>query len=384
MSSIERHAPAASDLEAGIAACSRLIAENPESAGAYRERGLLLARRGDDDAAFVDLDKAVALDPTDAHAFALRGLIWENKGDLQRALSNLNIAIGLAPDSGALYKTHRDRVLAGAAVAGDRSPHAAADPAVEVFRAPVLPAAPANEAARQVVPQRRPAIDPYLAPLIAACREAGTHPRDFEAFVVLKGFGPSAVGLAKAVYDAFVAAVDAAARQSDPDAPWQMVRGLALDLNYQSSAEAATVILEGMLAVANRKPPANALLDALKADRRAIRQGKVRALLQSANAAGRWDEALVLIDELLYLEADAEERGRLRIWREEIVAWRRRPTIVRWAWGIGIAAIVLVASILSRGHLSYWPGRTSSSVPSAPSPSPVSPWPKGGPLPLAR
>ncbi|MGO4712510.1 tetratricopeptide repeat protein [Bradyrhizobium sp. 2TAF24] len=381
MSFIERLAPSASDLDAGIAACSRLIADNPQNAGAYRERGLLLARSGDDDEALDDLDRAVALDPADAQAFALRGLIWETRGDVQRALSNLNIAIGLAPDSSTRYKAHRDRVLASAAIAGERSPQAADAPAAATLR---RPAAPVHEAATRSGPPRGPSADPSLSPLIAACRQAGIHSQDFEAFVVRNGFGPSAAGLAKAVHDAFVAAVDAGAKLSDPDAPWQAVRGLALDLNYRSSAEAAVVILEGMLAVADRTPPTSTLLDALKADRRAIRHGKVQALLHGANAAGRWDEALVHIDELLYIETDAEERGRLRIWRNEIAAWRRRRTMVRWAWGIGIVAIVVVASLLSRGHLSYWPGRTSSSVPSSPAPSPVSPWRNGAPLPLAR
>jgi tetratricopeptide (TPR) repeat protein len=365
MASADHRAMDALDLEARFLACSRRIAENPADAAAYRERALLWVRKQDDDAALADLDVAVSLDPADAHAFALRGLIWESRGDLQRALSDLNTAIGLASDGGELFRSHRDRVLASAAPQRSQG----------VDRRAPQPSAPPSEGAVPGVPRGEAATDEFLAPLIAACREAGSRSDSFEIALLSHGFGPSGVGPARALYIAFRAAVEAAAGGADPDAPWQMVRGLALDLHHRSLARAATALFDGMLTVAGHTPPTQQMLEALRADKRALRQYVVYPLLQQATKAGRWADALNHVDELLYLETNTEELGRLRVWRGEIAEKRRQQAIMRWSAAIGGVVVALLAA----AAVVYWRQPASHpAVAGSPSSPPLA-WPAAPP-----
>ncbi|MBR1220904.1 hypothetical protein JQ557_23080 [Bradyrhizobium sp. U87765 SZCCT0131] len=363
MASADHRAMDALDLEARFLACSRRIAENPTDAAAYRERALLWVRKQDDDAALADLDAAVGLDPADAHAFALRGLIWESRGDQQRALSDLDAAIGLAADGGDLFRVQRDRILASAAAA--RSP--AAD------RHAAEPSAPSSQGvAPGHVSRGAATTDGNLQPLIAACREAGSRSDSFEVALLSHGFGPAAIGPAQTLYAAFVAAVSTAAGSADPDAPWQMVRGLALDLHHRSLARAATTVFDGMLVVAGRMPPSQRMLEELTADRRALRQHAVYPLLQQATRTERWADALNHIDELLYLETNADEIARLRGWRDEIAQKRRQRTIMRWSAAIGGAVVVLLAAAAAAHWWSSLPPQATVAVQP---PSSFPPWP---------
>jgi len=116
------------DLDQKIAERSRAIALNQNDAKAYRDRGLLLARKREYDLAMSDLNKALLLNSNDAHAFGLRGLVWEKKNDSKRALADLEKAIRLDPTNAAIYRSHRENILRNDAHIGDDRGDPAATP----------------------------------------------------------------------------------------------------------------------------------------------------------------------------------------------------------------------------------------------------------------
>lgn len=63
--------------DAGIAACSRAIRENPRDSAFYFNRGMLYKAEGDIDQALSDYTKAIALRPNFAVAVFDRALFYE-------------------------------------------------------------------------------------------------------------------------------------------------------------------------------------------------------------------------------------------------------------------------------------------------------------------
>jgi hypothetical protein len=116
------------DLDQKIAERSRVIALNQNDATAYRDRGLLLARKRAYDLAMSDLNKALLLNSNDAHAFGLRGLVWQKKNDNKRALADLEKAIQLDPTNAAIYRSHKANILGNGAHIGDDHGDPAATP----------------------------------------------------------------------------------------------------------------------------------------------------------------------------------------------------------------------------------------------------------------
>jgi tetratricopeptide (TPR) repeat protein len=80
-----------------IAACTRLLALNPQDAVAYTNRGGAYGRRGEYDRAIADLDQATRLDPKYAAAYTNRGFAYEKKGDHSRASADYDHAMKLNP-----------------------------------------------------------------------------------------------------------------------------------------------------------------------------------------------------------------------------------------------------------------------------------------------
>src|SRR5215468_4694098 len=84
--------------DAKIAACSRVIQQNPKNAFAFNSRGFAHNSKGDYDRAIADLDQAIRLDPKYAIAYNSRGNAYESKGEHDRAIADFDAAIRLAPD----------------------------------------------------------------------------------------------------------------------------------------------------------------------------------------------------------------------------------------------------------------------------------------------
>jgi tetratricopeptide (TPR) repeat protein len=85
----------ASDEE--IAACSRVIAQNPKDAFAFRNRAFSYARKGEYDLAIADYDQAIKLTPKDDIAYTNRGDAYLDKGEYDHAIADFTQAIRLNP-----------------------------------------------------------------------------------------------------------------------------------------------------------------------------------------------------------------------------------------------------------------------------------------------
>ncbi|MGY8678312.1 hypothetical protein Q2941_10885 [Bradyrhizobium sp. UFLA05-153] len=98
--------------------------------------------------------------------------------------------------------------------------------------------------------------DELLTPLLQACEQANSSHRTIEGELLKVGFGPASVGSVRSIFDKFKAAVDATVKLPFSDAPWRLVRSIALSLNNDSSwPQAADKIIQGLLDHAMHKPP---------------------------------------------------------------------------------------------------------------------------------
>jgi tetratricopeptide (TPR) repeat protein len=88
---------------AGIAACSELIASGVDEASAFAWRGYHLSHIGEYDRAIVDFSEAIRLAPQDGSAYSYRGYAYDQKGDYDRAIADFNEAIRLNPTDANLY-----------------------------------------------------------------------------------------------------------------------------------------------------------------------------------------------------------------------------------------------------------------------------------------
>jgi len=94
------------DPDAGIPACTRLIAREGESAnapGLYSNRGIGKVRIGDLAGAIEDFNSALNRDPKFVDAYRNRGIARQLTGDFDRAIADFNQALRYDPKSAALY-----------------------------------------------------------------------------------------------------------------------------------------------------------------------------------------------------------------------------------------------------------------------------------------
>jgi tetratricopeptide (TPR) repeat protein len=89
------------------------IRREPQSAWAYRHRGILVGTAGELDRAAADFDRAIALDPNDAEAYCLRGVLHATIEEEAAALRDFETALRLRPDYADAYhhrgSFHEDR-----------------------------------------------------------------------------------------------------------------------------------------------------------------------------------------------------------------------------------------------------------------------------------
>jgi tetratricopeptide (TPR) repeat protein len=89
--------------EDSVAACNRLIEQNPGNAVAYLGRGNAYLYKRDYDRAISDYGQAIQLDPKLANAYVGRGNAYAGKRDYDRAISDHDQAILLDPKSAVFY-----------------------------------------------------------------------------------------------------------------------------------------------------------------------------------------------------------------------------------------------------------------------------------------
>jgi tetratricopeptide (TPR) repeat protein len=80
-----------------IAACDRVITQNPDDAVAWFNRGAAYLNQRQSDRAIADLDRAITLDPKQAAAYDKRGYAYNLKGEYDRGIIDLDRAISIDP-----------------------------------------------------------------------------------------------------------------------------------------------------------------------------------------------------------------------------------------------------------------------------------------------
>ncbi|MBB4426588.1 tetratricopeptide (TPR) repeat protein [Bradyrhizobium sp. CIR48] len=220
--------------------------------------------------------------------------------------------------------------------------------------------------------------DELLTPLLQACEQANNSHRAIEGELLKGGFGPGSVGSVRSIFDKFAAAVDACAKLPFSDAPWRLIRSIAISLNNDSSSpQAADRIVQGLLDHAMHKPPSPDMLAMLREDQRAARKILVENDLTKNLQAQKWKETEQLAERLLTLETDEENLSAVRTIRDAAAAKRKANTRVMWFWGIVVVGGGLWAILANGGSNSgsqttqYRPPSSSNTQtwPQTPAPS---------------
>jgi tetratricopeptide (TPR) repeat protein len=230
------------------------------------------------------------------------------------------------------------------------------------------------EDAKQLVELRNGQLaNELLTPLIEACEEANKSHRAVESELLRAGFGRGSTGSMKGIFGKFAAAVGSTAKLPFSDAPWRIVRDVAISLNNDSSSpRAAEKLLEGILAFAESNPPTAEMIGVLREDLRIVRKNQVENDLTKNLQAQKWKEAERLADRLLTLETDEENLKLVRTLREGASAKRKAGARVAWFWGIVIVGGGLWAIVANGGKTG--PQTTPYRSPSSYSNTPA--WPQ--------
>jgi len=216
--------------------------------------------------------------------------------------------------------------------------------------------------------------DDLLTPLLQACEQANNSHRTVEGELLKAGFGPGSVGSMRSIFDKFAAAVDATAKLPFSDAPWRLVRSVAISLNNDSSSpQAADKIIQGLLDYAVHRPPSPEMLAMLQEDQRAARKILVENDLTKNLQAQKWKETEQLAEKLLTLETDEDNLSAVRTIRDTAAAKRKANTRAMWFWGVVIVGGGLWAIIANGGSNS---GSQTTQYRPTPSYSNMQTWPQ--------
>ena len=87
------------DPDRAIAACSKILAQHSGGAraGAFHNRGMAFAWKGNDNQAISDLTEAIRLDPRHPHHWEDRGEVYTKDGNYQQGIADISEAIRLDP-----------------------------------------------------------------------------------------------------------------------------------------------------------------------------------------------------------------------------------------------------------------------------------------------
>jgi len=159
------------------------------------------------------------------------------------------------------------------------------------------------------------------------------------------GFGSTSTGIAKDLYTAFKDAVGKTRETEFADAPWHLVRNVAISLNNESrSPKPAAAIINGLIDYFATNRPTTQVVEMLAQDKRVAEKGIIQQELDPALKGGRWKAAIPLLDRLLTIETDGEEVAALKKVRETVAGKRRSQIKVRWGWATA-AVIALLATL---------------------------------------
>jgi tetratricopeptide (TPR) repeat protein len=207
------------------------------------------------------------------------------------------------------------------------------------------------EDAKQLVELRNDQLaDKLLTPLFQACEKANQSHRVLETELLKAGFGIGSVGSARTLFEIFTAAVNSTVGLPFSDAPWRLVRSVAISLNNDSSSpRSADRLIQGLLDHATLKAPTAEMATALREDQRTVRKNQVENDLTKSLQAQKWKEAEQLADRLLTLETDEENLKLVRTLRENASTKRKAGERVLWFWGIVIGGGIIWALLANGG-----------------------------------
>jgi tetratricopeptide (TPR) repeat protein len=219
------------------------------------------------------------------------------------------------------------------------------------------------EDAKQLVELRNDQLaEKLLTPLFQACETANQSHRSIESEILKAGFNSGSVGSVKSLLGLFVKTVDSTAKLPFSDAPWRLVRGVAISLNNDSSSpRAADKLIQGLLDYATHRAPTAEMLSALQEDQRTVRKNQVENDLTKSLQGQKWKEAEQLADRLLTLETDDDNLKLVRSLRDDASAKRKAGTRVAWFWGIVIVGGGLWALVANSNGPQTTPYRSPAS-----------------------
>ena len=201
-----------------------------------------------------------------------------------------------------------------------------------------------------------------LDPLIKACGNAQENHRAIEREVLRNGFGLRSGGIAKDLYEKFKDAVGKTKGTEFADAPWRLVRDIAISVNNKSrSSKAAAAIIEGLIEYFTTYRPTSEMVEALEQDKRTTGKNVIQQELDATVKSRRWKAAIPLTDRLLTIETDTDEAAALKKVRETIAGKRRSQVIARWGWAAAAVIFLAIAAANQNNHPTYPSGPQYSS-----------------------
>jgi hypothetical protein len=182
--------------------------------------------------------------------------------------------------------------------------------------------------------------------------------------LVKSGFGASAIGQAKALYDAFDTCVSATAATDDADMPWMLLRHIGLKLNNEvDDSRAALALVEGI----QRHPaqPSGEVANKLAEDRRTIRGNVLFGDLTGAMKGGDTPKALILIDQIIANGANGEQVVQLQKLKAQLLSRKRAAWIKAFVSLAIIGGIVAAVAFSGDSGGTYVPSNSYTPSPAA-------------------
>lgn len=180
------------------------------------------------------------------------------------------------------------------------------------------------------------------------------------------GFGTSANGNARRLYQLFDKAVSATKGTDVGHIPWLMVRGLALDINNDLGEGAASeAIISGLVNHSSFKDASQDVRTAIRTDYRTLQMNAAQARLKRAVDRKDNADARLALQTMVGLATEESEKRQYQQAINNLEA-AKRGRIFRWGFW-GVIAVVAIIAISNQGN-----SRSSSSYSSSSSRPPAS------------
>jgi hypothetical protein len=178
----------------------------------------------------------------------------------------------------------------------------------------------------------------------------GTSLPTLKSNLLSKGFGGSATGMARSLYEPFEAAISTTRGTEHVDVPWKMLRGVMIDLNNQEHKDASERLGIDLLTIAPGKA-SDEFVTILKEDLRTVRNNVRWSKLEYHLKVGQKKQALPLLQALIADQSSGEDLDQFhKLYMKlqaDIVQERRKNKERIWKWVAGIVLLVVWISIKS-------------------------------------